>query len=326
MMTFDVGPFVRPKGTPDMIVHIFIDIVLPIFLLMGVGVAMDRIFHLDMATLSKLNFYVFVPVLLFVKLLDSRLDSGLMGMVVAFSSVHLAILFVASYLVFSIAAFRAERDVLSLGAMFNNCGNYGIPVAAIAFGNLGVEVRAIVIVFQNVASFTLGLWLMGDKSGGTWRRVGAILKTPVLCAVVLAPIFSALDSKFGVKLPYPVRFPLEQIANGMIPVALITLGAQLSRTPWVGRMAPLGAVTAMRLLFSPIIAAGLAWAWERRFPGQATQALPILVCAAGLPVAVNVYILAMECRREPELASRMVFWSTLLSALTMTVWLSLYAK
>jgi malate permease and related proteins len=307
-------------------IHIFVNIILPVFLLMGVGAAMDRIFRLDMSTLSKLNFYVFVPVLLFVKLLDSRLSATMMATVVGFSFVHLSILFVLSWILFGVDEFREHRPLLSLGALFNNCGNYGLPVAAIAFGNLGVEVMAIVIVFQNVTSFALGLYLLGDKSGGSWKRILAVLKTPVLCAVVLAPICGILDSRFGLKLPYTVRFPLDQIANGMIPIALITLGAQLSRTQWFGQVKSLTAVTAMRLLVSPALAAVLAWAWERRFPGQGTQALPILVCSAGLPVAVNVYILAMECKREPELASRMVFWSTFLSGLTMTIWLSIFGR
>ncbi len=42
------------------------------------------------------------------------------------------------------------------------------------------------------------------------------------------------------------------------------------------------------------------------------------IVAAGLPVAVNAAILAGVYRRNEDLASQSVFWTTLLSALTVT--------
>jgi predicted permease len=42
-----------------------------------------------------------------------------------------------------------------------------------------------------------------------------------------------------------------------------------------------------------------------------------------MPVAVNVYILSVEYERDSELASQTIFATTLISALTLTVWLLL---
>lgn len=53
---------------------ILANVILPIFVIIGVGFLMDRLFHLDMRTLSKLNFYVFIPALTFVKFLESDLS------------------------------------------------------------------------------------------------------------------------------------------------------------------------------------------------------------------------------------------------------------
>jgi len=50
----------------------------------------------------------------------------------------------------------------------------------------------------------------------------------------------------------------------------------------------------------------------------------ILIVAAGLPVAVNVYIVASEYDDlDSALASQTIFWTTLLSALTLSVLLAI---
>ena len=48
--------------------QILYSVILPVFIIIGVGWLLDRKFQLDLPTLSKLNFYVFVPALMFVML------------------------------------------------------------------------------------------------------------------------------------------------------------------------------------------------------------------------------------------------------------------
>ncbi len=293
--------------------YILVHIILPVFALIGVGMLLDRVFKLDLTTLSRLNFYVFVPALVLVRLLDSRLDGDLIGLVILFNLVHMALLLALCWLVFGWGELRRDRPLLTAAALFNNSGNYGIPFAQLAFGDLGVQVMALVLVFQNVTSFTLGLWLLGDERARWRERLLNVLKAPVLYAVGAALLLNALH----LELPGSIYFPLGQLANGLVPIALLTLGVQLSRVRLGGQVGALTAASAMRLIVAPLLALGLAWVW----PGGLEQVFPVLICAAALPVAVNVYILAMEYRRRPELASLIVFWSTLVSAVTLTAWL-----
>jgi len=296
------------------VLHILVHIILPVFALIGVGVLLDRAFKLDLTTLSRLNFYVFVPALVLVRLLDSRLDGDLIGLVVLFNLAHMALLLALCWLIFGWGELRRDRPLLTAAALFNNSGNYGIPFAQLAFGDLGVQVMALVLVFQNVTSFTLGLWLLGDEHARWRERLLSVLKAPVLYAVGAALLLNALH----LELPAPIYFPLGQLANGLVPIALLTLGVQLSRVRLGGQIGALTAASAVRLIVAPLLALGLAWVWPG---GPSEQVFPVLICAAALPVAVNVYILAMEYRRRPELASLIVFWSTLVSAVTLTAWL-----
>ncbi|MCL5996903.1 MAG: AEC family transporter [Chloroflexi bacterium] len=300
-----------------MILTIIVNIILPIFVLVGVGIVMDRTFHLDLATLSKLNFYVFVPALIFIKTLDAQLSPALFASVAAFTALHIVLMFVLSWTLFGLPPFSRQRPVLTLAAILSNAGNYGIPLATLAFGAQGASAMAIVVMVQNLATFTAGLWIM-DSGRSHWSDVvKGFLKVPVVWAVVAALVLIVLK----VELPRPIRDPMTYLSDGLIPVALVTLGVQLARSRFGAQLKTVSLVTAIRLLLSPLLAVVMAAVWSQLSPATINPVAPVMVIAAGMPVAVNVYILSVEYARDSELASRAIFATTLLSALTLTFWL-----
>ena len=122
----------------------------------------------------------------------------------------------------------------------------------------------------------------------------------------------------GLDLVPSVKQPLTYLGNGLIPIALLTLGVQLSRCKISREIVPLSVLTVIRLVVSPVIGWGLVTAL-----GIEGVTGAVLIASAGLPVAVNVFILAAEYNRDAELASQGVFWTTLLSPVTLAVVLML---
>lgn len=49
----------------ELVGHIFMNSMVPILVLIGVGFILDRKFKLDLYTLSKLNFYILLPTFIF---------------------------------------------------------------------------------------------------------------------------------------------------------------------------------------------------------------------------------------------------------------------
>lgn len=293
---------------------LFLRVIVPIFIMIGVGLALDKKFRLDLQTLSKLNFYVFVPALLFVKLLEAQIESQAMGRIAAFTLLHLVAMGAIGWAVFSMPRLRERRVAMTLGAMFYNCGNYGIPLVVLAFGNDAVAPLAVLIMVQNVATFTLGLVLFEKERAGPLTIALRLARLPVVLAVAAALICRTLEIR-----PWqPLGEPLRYLGDGLVPVALLTLGAQLARSLSSRNLAPLGLLSGIRLALSPL--AGWAIAWALGFRGET---LAVLTVVTGLPVAVNVYILSAEYRRGEKLASQAVFATTLLSALTVSVLLAI---
>lgn len=296
-----------------LILGIFFSVVLPVFLLIGTGILSDRFLKIDLQTLTKLNFYVFVPALVFVKVYEAALPGGEMARVAGFSLLHLAILFVASQILFSIGPARKHRPLYTASAVFYNAGNYGIPFAGLAFGDQAIGVMAVLIMVQNFLGFTVGLWLFKGHSGGVIRSVVSLLKVPAILAILSGLALRYVHDTAGIEIPKALMVPLGHLANGLIPVALITLGVQLSRTRVADGISRMGVVVLARLIASPLLAAGLVWVFGIEGP-----LAPVLIATAGLPVAVNVFILASEYGEDAESASQAVFWSTLLSGITLS--------
>ena len=52
--------------------------IIPIFTLIALGFLLNKAFNLDIFTLSKINFYIYVPIFVFVNLLTTEIDFQLM--------------------------------------------------------------------------------------------------------------------------------------------------------------------------------------------------------------------------------------------------------
>ncbi|MFP4027895.1 MAG: AEC family transporter [Candidatus Brocadiia bacterium] len=297
------------------VLQILIDIIFPIFLIIGVGMVLDRKLELDQDTLSALNFYVFVPALLFVKIIESDLAVGQMGKIVLFTLGHAALLYGAARLIFSAPPFRDSRTTLTLGALFYNAGNYGIPLTLLAFGEKFMGQLAAVLMVQNLLCFTVGVGLLEKDLDLSRRTLGRLIRIPVIPAIALALAMQGL----GVNVPEQLAEPLTYLADGLVPVALLTLGVQLSRCRLTSNLPELSAISGVRLVLSPLLAAGLALLMG--FSGTVTS---FLIVVAGLPVAVNVYILSAKYRQNQDLASQFVFWTTLVSVVTITMLLTFF--
>lgn len=298
---------------------LFLDIfstsIIPLFILIAIGVLLDKFFKIDIPTLSKLNFYIFSPALLFALIYESELQANEILEIGGFTFIHMVVLYVLAVGVFSLKVFAEKRPVLSMGTLFYNAGIYGIPLMLLAFDENAVGVVAIVLAVQAVLFFSVGIVLFDAGTAGLKQSLITLLKYPMLYAIGLGFLLRAL----GITLPEAITAPLDYIVGGFVAVALITLGAELSRSSIAGDIVPVSGITVVRLMLSPLAAAALLLVFD--FDPEVAR---VLIVAAGLPVAVNVYVLAAELNKEAEFASRIVFWTTLLSGITIPVLLMFF--
>ncbi|MEO0446081.1 MAG: hypothetical protein AAF191_08400, partial [Verrucomicrobiota bacterium] len=159
---------------------LFLEVTLPIALLILAGASLGRTLRIDLRSLVKLTLYLFVPAFVFVRLLTSSLTGSEGAAIMGFTVLMIASLGALCLLIGYIFRFGAQqRRCLQLSTMFYNCGNFGIPATALAFPPLGPVVQAFVLTTMNVSTFTLGLLLaQPSKKASSPRSLLTILRQP----------------------------------------------------------------------------------------------------------------------------------------------------
>jgi len=284
---------------------------------MGLGYWVSKYFTLDLGSLSKLNFYIFIPVFMFYSLLIFKPGNQEMVDTILFNLLLACLTFLAMYGLTRWLKFSPNLAAAStLGVMIFNSANYGIPVVQLAFQGEGVAIQVITITAMNVLTYTLGILIAGGWS--EWKKgVQTILKLPILYALIAALLIRG----FNWNLPDFLMTPLKWTSDGMLPIALLTLGAQLGqagislRHPkeiWITIIA--------RLLLCPFLAFLLLHAM-----GLHGMLARVLFVSSAFPTAVATVLFGIEYDKEPTFAADVVFISTLLSAITVTGAISLSA-
>jgi len=311
--------------------RIFYTIVLPILLLAGIGWLIQRVLGLEMNTLRRLNFYFVMPAMIYYSLLTADVGAGQVALVVAFT---VACLCVQAALTSIAARLRGVapdvRRAMLLTTMLHNSGNYGMPLQDLAFGRTGqspvaVGFQTFVMITQNLFTFTLGILIVaGGRKDRHWRQnLLHIAKFPPVYALAAA-LATLLAGRLlgGEAGPPPALAPfwavIKLIKGAFIPVALLTLGAQLALVSRRAHNYPVRLSVAFRLLGGPAIALGIAYLMMHTV-GISPLLAQVLLISASTPTAVNCMLLCLEFENHPDYAARAVFYSTLLSPITVTL-------
>lgn len=297
----------------NILLMILQNIILPVFILIGVGALLHRKFNFDLHTLSKINFYYLIPTVIFVKIYQSSLSFELLLSIFTFLVIQTVLLFFICFLITKIFAFDQNlRASFTNSVILNNQGNFGLPVNALVFRDdpFAMSVQIMVMTFQNLLTFTYGIFSMGQNKRGEFSFLTGLFKMPVIHGLVLGLLLNV----FQINIPTFIWIPLENASQGFLSIALITLGAQVAHLNLGSHYVPIFLSSLCRLIISPLIAFFIILGLG--LEGLTAQALLI---ASAFPTSRNSALLALEYKNQPEFAAQAVLVSTLLSSVTVTV-------
>lgn len=297
--------------------NVFSQVLLPILLMFSAGWALDRKWRVDLATVVKLNLNLFVPAFIFYELVTTQLKGSEALKAIGFTVAVVAILFVLSALVARLCRYNhAQTRSLQIASVFYNSANYGIPLMALAYPGPAQALQVFVILVQNIGNFTLGIFLISSVKNPGWRALAPMFRQTSVWAVTVALTVRGI---FGPIQPDMAEMrwlwvPLKYFHDGLVAVALVTLGVQLSKTKATAALPRLGPALALRLLGGPLV----AWALVPFFSFEGDLA-KTMILSASFPTAVNTALIAHEFKADTEYAAGAVFWSTLMSMVTVTI-------
>ncbi|OYD06236.1 AEC family transporter [Paludifilum halophilum] len=294
---------------------VFIQVILPVFFILGIGFIGQKVLQLNIRSLSTAGLYLMSPWLAFRTFYTNEV--GLQQVSILVYSVALSLLLIGVVKgAARLAGWSAsEESGLILASAFMNNGNMGVPVILFAFGSEAFDYAVMIMVIHTFLMGTIGIYVAARGS----MPAGEALKPMIRMPIAYAAVLGLLWQRFDWPMPEEMFKAVDLLADAAIPTIMLALGMQLSTIRL--HAADLGKISfslAARLLLSPLIAWGLAV-----LLGVEPLLLKVMVIAAAMPTAAITTMYSLQFDSQPELVSSVTLTSTLLSAFTLSglLWL-----
>jgi predicted permease len=227
---------------------------------------------------------------------------------------------IAVYLLATIVAMARglrvrEAAIEAQCAVIGNVGFLGIPMLVLLLGANAIgPVMMVLAVDLIVFSSLVVILITGSRDGrmslGILRTVGlGLLANPMVVSISAGLVASSL----ALPIPVPVNEFLEILGGAATPGALFAIGASLAGKS-AERVAVAGWLSLCKLVLHPAAVAVAALLVFDVDP----YAAGVMITAAALPVAGNVYILAQHYGVAPAHVSAAILLSTGISILTIS--------
>jgi predicted permease len=301
-----------------LLLSIFANDVLPIFVVAFVGFLLARFLKADVKTLSRVTFNALVPCLTFNLLVTSKITPEELGRMMLFTvCLILGIGLIARLLAFPLRLDRGLATALMIVVMFSNGGNYGLSVNNFAFGQEALARATIYFVTSSIMMYTVGVFLANSGRTSVRQALAGVFKVPAVYGVMAAVAVMLLR----VEAPPVVMRPIQLLSGASLPCMILVLGMQMERADKIEQPVLVGVASVLSLIVTPLLAWGLVQAFG--LSGVARQAAML---QSSMPTAVVTTILALEYQVAPTFVTSTVFLTTLLSPFTVTVLIALLQR
>ncbi len=296
-----------------------VGIILPVFIIIALGYGYARLrgekVKSDMGSVNRVSMDVLCPLLVFTALASKDFDIA-----------HNGTLILAGGLISlgsGLLAWPVSRlfgyDVRSFvpPMMYNNCGNMGLPLAVLAFGQSGLSAAVALFMACNLVYFSVGIKIIEAGRDGHHTPFWKFLVSPMMLSMLIGTVFAALH----IVLPAPLLQALRMLGEACIPIMLFALGVRMldvSLKSW--HIGLVGAIVC------PVAGLLVAVLLDQALPLTSMQRGQMYLFAS-LPPAVFCFMIAEQYKQEPDKVASIVLLGNLaaLAFVPIGLWMGLPA-
>lgn len=294
-------------------------IIVPVFVLIMIGYGGRRTQILSNRTGDGLSDFVFtlaVPCLLFRTLARAELPAVQpWGYWIAYFS-GVAVCWTLAMLVARRAFNRTGPAAVACGfaAAQSNTVLVGIPVILKAFGDAGAVPLALLLAVHLPVTMTTATVLAEGRNASLKVILYKLATHPIVVGIVLGSLFRP----FAAIAPEAMWTVIDGLAGTAVPCALVCLGIALRRYGLESGLKLPMVLTALKLGLHPLIVFVLVTFVFTMPPAWSGVAVMFAAC----PCGINAYLFAERYKDGMAEASTAIALSTLLSVVTMVIWLA----
>ena len=270
--------------------------VFPLFAMVMVGFLYARKTDSDMGVANRINIDIFVPALIFSVMASKSFDllsylDLMLGTLLMVIGSGLLALPVCKWL-------GVSPQIFAPPTMFNNCGNLGLPLALLAFGEAGLSAAIAMFLVSTLLHFSLGVYILHDKA-----QLRPLATNPMVMATAAGLVWSLS----GWTLPVWTSTPIDMLGQISIPLMLFALGVRMTDVDFADWRSGLfwglyGPLTGFMVAYPFALLAGLS-----------SEHTAYFVLFSVLPPAVLNFMLAERYKQAPHTVASIVLLGNIAS-------------
>jgi len=292
----------------------------PLFLVIFAGMVVSRHKAVTIQWLEVLNNYALwigFPALILVALMKIEWDFGLYSNLIFWNSARLifSILMVLP-LSFFFKFGNQTRRTLFLAVSFGNVAYLGIPVLRNAFGDQILPEATMISSVYLFWLFTLGIFMveyLGDEKISFKKLAFRLFTNPLLIAVFLG-ITVAVNQ---IQMPKIIMSGLNIASDSVTGIVLFSLGIFVGKQP-LGTLKEWFPVLGFSLIILFVLPLAFRFVTGIFVPLSESRSW---ILESAMPLGLTPYALCLKYNLNTEFASRVVVASTILSLISLPIWL-----
>ena len=305
---------------------IIFESILPIFLLVLLGVALKRSPLINGSFwdgLEQCGYYVLFPALLFHTLATAdfaSLETGAIGVTAV------VVVVLVSALVLSLWPLLRRIGVTpsAYSSVFQTATRWNafiaLAIAGKTYGDLGLTVVALVMAVVIVPINLINVAVLLSFSG-TRTSHGAFVLRIVTNPLIISSLLGVIVNRLRVPIYEPLMTSVDLVGRAALSLGLIAVGAGLRISDALKPRPLVLFSTAIKLVFFPLLMMAAAL-----IAGITGPAVALLGLSAGVPTAMNGYLLAKKMGGDAELYAATATVQTVFSFVTIPLVLMVAAQ
>lgn len=302
------------------------NVIVPIFLLILLGYVLTRIKLWNESFLKIANdvcFKCLLPVLLFYNVASANIYEVFNAKLILY--VCLCAIAICGLLFFIIPLTikdNKRRGVMIQGTFRSNFLLFGVPLGLSIGGTQGAVLAAIIaacyVPMINLLS-VVSLYVFSDaKDKNLKSALLGIVKNPLIIGGVSGLLFSLIRNSIGIEIPTMLDSTLYNIKSIATPFAFMVLGGDLKFKNMLKNIKTSCISVIGKIIIIPAIMLPVSY-----LLGFNQLEMAILLAVFATPNAVSSYAMARNYEADYELAGEIITIGTLLSILTMFIFITL---
>ena len=299
--------------------------ILPIFFVILLGWAFHQRGFIPQEFLgpsNRLVYYLAIPAMIFRSIARATLTTQFDIRVVLISMMAVLVVFGLAWFAagFIRVARTGQRGTFVQSTFHGNIGYIALAIAFYALGNEGLARTSIIAGFVMILQNLLAIFILQYYSDNATikGKAGLVFLKILGNPIILASVAGIMVSFLGIPIPKVMDQTIEIIGGLALPLALLIIGASLSFDMVRLRIGSVLSASIVKLIVLP----GLGFIGFRFLRLSPQDYLPGLLLLA-TPTATITVVMAHEIDGDMDFAAATVSVSTLLSAITFSLWLKL---